>query len=353
MPRSARAARAERDVVRLCHNGLTGDALRGDVLRALRRLLPVDAAFLATADPDTLLFTGAWPEEPLGAVTRLFLENEFGARDVNRFATLATSARHVATLDGATRRDRAASERYREIMRPLGLGDELRAALVAGADCWGYLCLHREDGELGFTAAEAATLGRIAPHLAQALRMSVLLHGTAADDVAGPGVVLLDDELETVATTPDADRLLSPAEGVSGRLPLPVYAVARALQAIEGGTASSSVLPRARVRTSSGTWISLAAARLNGAAGEGRLAVVVEPVEPRAAAPLLLSAHGLSPRETEVVRLVLRGLPTRSIAAELHISGHTVQDHLKAVFDKVGVRSRPELVGLLLSPPGG
>jgi len=46
--------------------------------------------------------------------------------------------------------------------------------------------------------------------------------------------------------------------------------------------------------------------------------------------------------------LVLRGEPTSSIADTLHISRHTVQDHLKVVIDKMGVHSRRDLVGRLL-----
>jgi DNA-binding CsgD family transcriptional regulator len=65
-------------------------------------------------------------------------------------------------------------------------------------------------------------------------------------------------------------------------------------------------------------------------------------------APLLLSAQGLSPREAEVARLVLRGAPTRVISSTVHISENTVQDHLKWLFDKVGLRGRRERVGQFL-----
>jgi DNA-binding CsgD family transcriptional regulator len=57
-----------------------------------------------------------------------------------------------------------------------------------------------------------------------------------------------------------------------------------------------------------------------------------------------MAAYGLSDREQEVVRLVLSGAATVEIAHRLQISSHTVQQHLKAIFEKTGVRSRRELV---------
>jgi DNA-binding CsgD family transcriptional regulator len=336
------SVRAERELVRLCHSGLELPALRTGVLRSLRRLMPVDAAFFATADPATLLFTSAYSEEPLAAATPLFLDNEFRDADVNKFTALATASTHVSSLDAATHGDRWSSGRYRDIMRPAGLGDELRAALTTGQDCWGYLCLHRTDHPLGFTAAEKAIVARVGPHIAHALRQSVLLHSmTSAVEEQRPGVLVLAGDLTLDASTPEADALLAQLEPAT-HLPLPtvVYAVVAALH---GGRAA----PSARVRAASGQWLALHASRLGGA-DAGRVAVVVEPCAPRATVPIRLAAYGLSRREAEVARLVLRGASTRAIAAALHISPHTVQDHLKSVFDKLGVRSRRDLVGLML-----
>jgi len=279
------------------------------------------------------------------------MDNDFAGTDVNAFAGLATGAAHVGSLDSVTGGDRGSSARYREIMRPLGLGDELRVALVLGSQCWGYLCLHRADGPKGFSERELALVAAAAPHLAHALRQAVLMQRPAsAADARGPGVVVLNDDLSLVAITEQAAQLLTRIEArPSFPLPLCVYAAAMALRAIEDGSAAPETMPITRVLARDGAWLAVHASRLSGPPGEQRITIVVEQADATSTVSLRLSAYGLSHREAEVATLVLRGTATRGISAALHISEHTVQDHLKSVFDKVGVRSRRELIGLMLS----
>jgi DNA-binding NarL/FixJ family response regulator len=76
----------------------------------------------------------------------------------------------------------------------------------------------------------------------------------------------------------------------------------------------------------------------------GETVIVVEPAKPEEVAWLNVAAYGLSPREEEVVRLVVRGLSTKGISKALFIAENTVQRHLSNIFEKVGVRSRRELI---------
>ncbi len=60
---------------------------------------------------------------------------------------------------------------------------------------------------------------------------------------------------------------------------------------------------------------------------------------------MIALSYGLTGRECQVAMQCIQGHATREIAQALAMSPHTVQDHLKSIFDKTGVRSRGELVG--------
>jgi DNA-binding CsgD family transcriptional regulator len=350
MANSGAGERAEREVLRLCQAGLDARTFAVEALRRLRAAIPVDAFFWATADPATLLFTGSVVEEIPERVTPLFLNNEFLQDDVNKFVQLARRRDPVDSLYRATAGEPERSLRYRDILAPVGLGDELRAALVDSGSCWGFLCLHRERSGPKFTPDEAALLRRLTTPLARGLRTTMLLDD--AKDALGPdepGILILADDLSVVAMTPAAERWLAEIEDWPRRNELPhaIPTLAQRLRAIEReGDASKVALPQVRIRTRSGRWLTLHASRLRGAAAENldQTAILLEPARPSQTASLVLQAYGLTERENQVAHLVLGGLSTDEIATRLCISVLTVQQHLKAVFDKAAVRSRRELV---------
>jgi len=61
---------------------------------------------------------------------------------------------------------------------------------------------------------------------------------------------------------------------------------------------------------------------------------------------------GLTPRQSEVVRLVAQGRSNKAVAAELHLSPSTVKRHLENAYDHTGARSRSALLALLLDVDG-
>jgi DNA-binding CsgD family transcriptional regulator len=343
--------RSRRDILRLSHTGLDSRTLRLAILGHLRKVIPIDAFWCATVDPATILFTGSLIEGIPESVTPAFLANEFLHDDVNKFIQLARGDRVVGGLHDATGGNLGASPRYREILAPLGWGDELRVALRTGGACWGVMCLHREQGTPAFTAAESKFLENVAPHIAEGLRAALLMENAdAVDDTDGPGLLVLSDDFSIVATTQIAERWLAEMGDWPRRIEAPqaVRAVAARLWELERGEVARAVpIPRVRIRTRSGAWVVLHAARISGASGG--TAVILERAQPLEVAPLILQAYELTEREQAIADLVLRGKSTGEISSVLSISALTVQQHLKAVFEKTGVNSRRALVAQIFA----
>src|SRR5918997_70080 len=103
MSGSQSAERIRQEVIRLCHAGLNSRTFRVEAVRCLRKAIPVDASFFATADPATLLFTSAVVDDVLARATSQFLENEFLKDDSVKFTRLAGGSSPVDSLSVATK----------------------------------------------------------------------------------------------------------------------------------------------------------------------------------------------------------------------------------------------------------
>jgi DNA-binding CsgD family transcriptional regulator len=334
-------------VIRASRSALDPDALRAAVLPRLRKAVPVDALWWASADPATLLFTRSYREELPAESGPYFVENEFLRQDVNKWTELARDPAGVRTLMQATGGHPARSARYRDIFEPMGLQDELRAVLRTRGACWGYLCLHREAAQAAFSRDEARFVRRLAPHLAEGLRIGLLRQACDLPDTAdGPGLVMLATDGAVTGMNDAAGRWL---EDLGGRadgsdLPIEISALAVRLRRLP---ATEPAMPRLRVRTRSGRWAVLHASWMNSRASSA-ITVIIDKAAPAQIAPLIMTAYGLTDREKTISALVCQGMSTRQISARLHLTTDTVQDHLKSVFDRTSVHSRGELVAMIL-----
>ena len=300
-----------------------------------------------TLDPASLLITSHY-HDGLPQYPGKMLRHEYYGDDVNQIADVARSEAGLSTLHEATGGDPSSSPSWQMNME-MGGDQEMIAALKTGnGEAWGAVGLYRAPGEPMFDSEEKAFLKAIGADLATGARTGLLV-GEARDPQwpDSPGLVVLSEDGEIESTTPGVERWLSDlpdGDLKAGRLPTAVHAVAgRALRTAEGRDDPGEVA-LARVLSRSGTWIVLHGTSLV-ASGSRRAAVIVEPAHPARITPLLMSAYGLTEREQGVTRLVLQGDSTAQIAERLVVSPHTVQEHLKKIFDKTNVRSRRELLG--------
>jgi DNA-binding NarL/FixJ family response regulator len=310
--------------------------------RALRRAVPFDGVAVLWFDPATALPVDTWIEYSVtsSAGSRL-AEIELHEAEVDEFRQLAASGRRAARLSEATG---GHLDHHRELMRPRGLGDELRAVCVGDSGMWGAVVMHRERGAPNFTARDVDLIASLAGGFEEVQRVRLERDLSADAGDRGRGLLLLDDEDGIEMADAAGAAWLDELRDNGKRPPLVVTAVADRARAIESGR--SDVAATARTRTASGRWVLVRGSVLcNGT--HARTAVTLEPARAPDLAELIADAYGLTARERRVTQLVAQGLPNAVIAAQLYLSTYTVQDHLKAIFEKLDVSSRGELVARL------
>jgi DNA-binding CsgD family transcriptional regulator len=324
---------------RICAADHDDRALRAALLTELRRVVPFDAYAWVLTDPDTYV---GW--SPLAEVPRLEdLPDVIRFRycePVNRWTALPVDG--VASLS----RLRERSVLWTELLAGYGIDDVASAVFGDPFGCWAFLELWRAGS--AFTDTELDVLRDLVRVATRALRRSVArlfeLGPPGAVAVRGPVVLLLGEDLRPRLQTAETDRVLRellPTE--SDRSPVPAAAFNVAAQLLAAEREVDDHPPAARAHAGDGRWVTLRAARL---VDSDPIAVSVEPTRAAERVRLFACATGLSEREAELLDCLMTGAATREIARQIHMSEHTVQDHLKSVFAKTGVRNRRRLVAL-------
>lgn len=344
--------RVRSDIEVVSRAGLDTATFLAEVDTSLQRAVPHVASCMGTFDPATHLLTSTYKFGDLYGQDEHDLEwglHEYGADDPTSFARLALRA-DPATSMGLERAGGAPpSPRHEQLINPYyGYTDEARVVARQGGSGWGGMALFRGPGEPPFSEAEVAYLGALSPVLAAGLRSGLLVRMSGVDTTGaalGPAVVIVGADNRIVQTSMGTDALLRDLASAPNMADTSgtIFSLVAGARAYAAG--SLDRLPRARVRMPSGRWLVLNASPLAGPDGpSGEVVISIEEARPPEIVPLVVAAFQLTPRERDVTQLVLQGVDTKDIAATLHLSRYTVQDHLKAVFEKADVRSRRELV---------
>lgn len=158
-----------------------------------------------------------------------------------------------------------------------------------------------------------------------------------------PDVVVLDLQMPQVGGVEATRRIVAELPGTRVLVLTASGEQADVLEAVKAGatgylvkSASREELLRAVERTARGEGV-FTAGLAGLVLGEFRRLAVAAPPEPDPLTPRLTD------RETEILRLVAKGLGSRQIAERLVISHRTVQNHVQNVLNKLQLHNRVEL----------
>ncbi len=324
-----------------------------EIQAAIQEATPFDGCFMGAADPATTLSTssaliGALPEWTCAP----FWDGEFLTDDYSKFVDLHRAGGKSVTMDRATQGRRTRSHRHNTINSAIGFGPELRATFSEGDACWGLVNLLREDGRPDFDDDELRFIDKIAPIAAAKIRTSMIRRLTAPseglDDI---GLVLFDEHGAVLSMNARAADLLArfgqrDTVDVGGaRIPSEAYIVTARARARALGRFGPDPVARVVVEGMPLTLRADCTRRPDG--GLDVTALIVEPTRAGDVLSMAVAARGLTPREDEVLRLLLGGSSAAEVADKLFISVHTARDHTKSIYEKMGVNSRAELTSVV------
>jgi DNA-binding CsgD family transcriptional regulator len=228
-----------------------------------------------------------------------------------------------------------------------GYTDELRVVFRDRGQVWGGAALFRDGATGSFDADEVEFMASLSSIMSVGLRAGLLTRyaGSPSSATVGPAVLIVGADGAVQQVSAGAEARLAELLGSANALDAAGIITSLVGAARRYAAGEAQLPPRCRVRSRSGMWLVLHATPLSPRGDTyGDVVVTIDEARPPEIVPLVVAAFDLTQRERDVTQLVLQGVDTKEIAATLHVSTYTVQDHLKSVFEKADVRSRRELI---------
>ncbi|MBI5445375.1 MAG: helix-turn-helix transcriptional regulator [Deltaproteobacteria bacterium] len=268
------------------------------------------------------------------------------------------------------------SEYYNDFIKPQGIYHQVGMSLVVRGRCLGVIALFRTAAQPNYTPEEQSRISLMLPYLANDLERALTLEyakqkkwilEASLQTLGGQAIVVLDLRMNVIFANEEAQSIFDPEGkarttfGPFGKLPCPV--IPEGVRALCAQTARKLLEGQSQAEDP----VALSWSDTKGRPCTGDLRVisgyffgqkahfiVLHATRSTAASvridATLADRYHLTPRELEIAAEALRGSGNPEIADHLCISIHTVENHLKNIFRKMGARSRTEMVCRLLEP---
>lgn len=266
---------------------------------------------------------------------------------------------------------------YSELMLPQAFHHTAGAALYSTDTHHAAFILQRSERQGPYSEEEVRRLDRITPHLRRALQLMRQYHQlsfqrglAAAYENSHLGVILLDEAGRVQYLNRRAEEILRTFPALDVRGPDMVLADATVASCLRQRISAALVptsdewartVDRAPLTLShDGRALELQVSPVRGPMDSDALGipsrhVLVQVSDPRPVSPLpapMLASHfNLTRAEAMVLACVCMGQDTQTVARVRSRSVHTIRSQLKTIMKKLGVKSRAELIRLVLTSP--
>jgi DNA-binding CsgD family transcriptional regulator len=256
---------------------------------------------------------------------------------------------------------------YNEFLKPQSIHCQMVMYLRSGGRSLGVVAVYRPRSASAFSSADKEKAEMVVPYITAALKKTEALQqaeqkewfmDSITSEVTQKGIMILNKALKPVYLNRNADSVLSVLRQGNAEQPGSVWQLPQQLQEM-----CLEVGDNCGAKDSTGTAVRELTVIADGR--ERNIWVRVRLMHPPGSKHVFLvflgqdemvlnkAQHlcelGLTRREREVASLVCEGLSNGEVADRLCISGYTVENHLRSVYAKTGVKNRTALSRRLMA----